>query len=43
MTKIAQDEIASSTTYRFRLRDFLLGAQMLFVLKDTASRLKGIL
>ena len=31
MTKITQDDIASSTVYRFRLRDFLLGAQMLFV------------
>ena len=31
MTKNTQDAIASSTNYRFRLRDFLLGAQMLFV------------
>lgn len=31
MTKNTQDAIALSTIYRFRLRDFLLGAQMLFV------------
>ena len=30
MTK-AKDKVVSSTVYRFRLRDFLLGAQMLFV------------
>ena len=31
MTKTTQDAIASVTVYRFRFRDFLLGAQMLFV------------
>ena len=31
MTKATQDKTVSSTVYRFRLRDFLLGAQMLFV------------
>ena len=31
MTKATQDTVVSSTVYRFRLRDFLLGAQMLFV------------
>ena len=31
MTKIAEPENISVTAYRFRLRDFLLGAQMLFV------------
>ena len=29
--KGAKDKIVSSTVYRFRLRDFMLGAQMLFV------------
>ena len=29
--KVTQDTVVSSTVYRFRLRDFLLGAQMLFV------------
>lgn len=31
MTKITPDAIASSTVYRLRLQDILLGAQMLFV------------
>ncbi len=31
MIKTTQDATASSTVYRFRLQDFLLGAQMLFV------------
>lgn len=31
MTKTTQDAVASVTVYRFRFRDFLLGAQMLFV------------
>ncbi|MEM7593113.1 MAG: solute carrier family 23 protein [Cyanobacteria bacterium P01_A01_bin.83] len=31
MTKTTPDAIASSTVYRFRLQDFLLGVQMLFV------------
>lgn len=31
MTKATQDQIVSSTAYRFRLQDFMLGAQMLFV------------